>query len=40
MTRTSLLMVAPAAFLVGAYVGSFFTNQETRHFCAVLASHP
>jgi hypothetical protein len=40
MTRTFVLGLALAAFLVGVYVGAFFINQETRHVCALLASNP
>ena len=40
MTRAFVLGVALATFLAGVYVGTFFINQETRHFCALLASKP
>jgi hypothetical protein len=40
MTRTFVFGVVLAAFLVGLYIGTYFINQETRHFCALLASKP
>jgi hypothetical protein len=40
MTRAFVLGVALAAFLVGAYVGTFFINQETSYFCALLSPRP